>query len=95
MIYYVLTYLLTINLISAIIFYTDKVNAVKNRKRIPEKTLHLLEFSGGIFFMILLMYLIKHKNRKRSYFLISYIALTIWFISVYIYLKYKYGFHII
>ncbi|MCX6230575.1 MAG: DUF1294 domain-containing protein [Bacteroidetes bacterium] len=76
-------YFLIINLLSAIVFYTDKRKAIKNRRRIPEATLHLLEFFGGVFSNLLLMYLIHHKNRKASYFLITYFIAIAWIVFLY------------
>lgn len=76
--YIIIIYIFVINLISGIIFHTDKKNAVKNKKRIPEKTLHLLELSGGVFTILILSYIIRHKNIKKSYILITYIIFFLW-----------------
>lgn len=80
MIYLIFVYLFTISLISGIIFYTDKKNAIKNRNRIPEKTLHLLEIAGGVFIILVLSYTIRHKNQKKSYILWTYLILLFWLI---------------
>ena len=71
-------YLIAINLLAAGIFIWDKHNARKDRQRISEKTLHWLEFFGGVFAIIFCMYFFHHKNKKVSYFLISYILLFLW-----------------
>jgi uncharacterized membrane protein YsdA (DUF1294 family) len=76
-------YFLLINLVSAITFYADKRLAIKNRRRIPEVSLHLLELLGGVFSNLLLMYLIHHKNRKASYFLITYLIAIVWIVIIY------------
>jgi len=68
-------------------FYTDKQNSVKGRSRIPEKTLHLLELGGGVFFNWLLMYLIRHKNKKKSYYIPVYLILILWLAIMYFVLK--------
>jgi len=88
MIYIELIYLLTISLIAGIIFYTDKKNAVKSRIRIPEKTLHLLELAGGVFAILILMFTIRHKNQKKSYFIYTYLILVLWLIISYLLIKY-------
>jgi len=90
MIYIELIYLLTISLIAGIIFYTDKKNAIKNRKRIPEKTLHLLELAGGVFAILGLMYAVRHKNQKKSYYLYTYLILVLWLIISYFLIKYSF-----
>ena len=69
-------YLILINIISALIFIKDKnaATSTKNKvRRIPEKNLHLLETVGGVFSIVLLIYIIRHKNKKISYFSITYI----------------------
>ncbi len=71
-------YFISINILSAFAFYTDKRNAIKRRRRIPETTLHFFELSGGIFSIIVLMYTLHHKNKKASYFCVSYLILIVW-----------------
>jgi uncharacterized membrane protein YsdA (DUF1294 family) len=82
-------YFILINLVSAIAFYVDKRKAIKNRKRIPEASLHLLELLGGVFSNLILMYLLHHKNRKASYYLITFIIALVWivFLSKFDFLK--------
>jgi len=80
MIYLIFVYIFTINLISGIIFHTDKKNAVKNKKRIPEKTLHLLELAGGVFIILLMSYIIRHKNQKKSYITLTYFIFFLWIV---------------
>lgn len=75
---FITVYFLTINIIAAITFYSDKVNAVKSRKRVPEKTLHLFEIAGGVFAILLLMFTIRHKNQKKAYYLWTYLIFAIW-----------------
>ncbi|HAT11355.1 MAG TPA: DUF1294 domain-containing protein [Planctomycetes bacterium] len=55
---------------SAVAFLTylvDKRAAVRDRRRIPETTLHLLELLGGWPGALLAQRLIRHKNAKVSY----------------------------
>lgn len=73
-------YLIVINLISAFFFYIDKKAAVKNRLRIPEKTLHLFELIGGVFSIIVLVYLLRHKNQKSSYWIWTWLIFIGWFL---------------
>lgn len=77
-------YLIIINIISDILFCADKRRAKKDKRRIPESILHLFELIGGIFTIIPLMFIIRHKNQKWSYKLVSFIILALWifFIAV-------------
>lgn len=71
-----------INLISGLIFAFDKQAAIKGRRRTPERTLHLLEIMGGVFANILLMYTLRHKNRKFSYWGWTLLVMIGWIIIV-------------
>ena len=84
---FAIIYLIIINLLAGILFLADKRRATKNKRRIPESILHLFELVGGIFTVIFLMFIIRHKNQKMSYKLISFIILALWifFITVAIY----------
>lgn len=73
-----LTYLIIINITSAIIFAIDKKKAKNNELRVPELALHIYEMSGGVFSIFLLMYVIRHKNQKKEYYQKTYLALIIW-----------------
>ena len=71
-------YLACINLFTAIAFWRDKRKAIKEKPRTPEARLHLLELLGGVFAVFLLMYRIRHKNRKFSYYIWTYLILVGW-----------------
>jgi uncharacterized membrane protein YsdA (DUF1294 family) len=77
-------YLIIINILASILFCADKRKAQYGKRRIPESILHLFELIGGIFSIIPLMLIIRHKNQKWSYKIISFIILALWifFISV-------------
>jgi len=77
-------YLIFINLISGIIFVYDKHAAIKNRRRITELTLHLLEIIGGVFANLLLIYTLRHKNRKFSYWIWTWILGIGWMIAAFL-----------
>ncbi len=74
----ILIYLISINLIGAVLFFTDKRRAIKKRQRISERTLHIFEFLGAVFSIVFLMYSLRHKNRKISYYLLTFLALMLW-----------------
>jgi len=65
---YFLYYLLVINILSVIVFYLDKRKAINKKYRTAETKLHLLELIGGVFIILPMLYIIRHKNRKSSYF---------------------------
>lgn len=51
--------------------WVDKRWAVRGDWRIPERTLHVLELLGGWAGAIAAMTLVRHKNRKASYWLVT------------------------
>ena len=75
---YLFVYLFLINIASGIIFWWDKRKAIQSKKRIKERTLHFYELLGGAFSILFLMYQIRHKNQKKSYFLITYGIALAW-----------------
>lgn len=79
-------YFAFINLLSGFIFAYDKNAAIRGRRRIPERTLHLLEVLGGVFANLLLMYSLRHKNRKFSYWVWTWLVIIGWLSNVYIFL---------
>ena len=85
----VLAYLFIISAISATLFIYDKYAAQKGKTRISEKLLHFCEMAGGVFINIILMYFIRHKNRKFSYYSISWIILVIWTTIIYFGIKHQ------
>jgi len=76
-------FLILINLISGALFAYDKHAAIGHKYRIAERTLHLLELCGGVFVIWGLMYLLHHKNRKFSYYSITYLILAGWLVALY------------
>ncbi len=83
---FTLLYLLCVNFSAAVFFCVDKYKAKHHLWRVPEAFLHLLELLGGVFSVVVLMHTIHHKNKKASYFLITYFFLALWlFILGYIY----------
>lgn len=80
-----LYYIVAVNLAAAILFVSDKRKASRSKRRVPESRLHLFEFLGGAFLILPLIYLIRHKNRKASYFLYTWAALILWVFLVYLF----------
>ena len=81
---YFLWYLLLINAAAFVLMLVDKRKAIKNRWRIPERTLILSAALGGSIGAILGMYTFRHKTRHLSFtlgmpaILIAQVALAIW-----------------
>ncbi|MBO7133975.1 MAG: DUF1294 domain-containing protein [Bacteroidales bacterium] len=75
---FAIIYLIVINVLASILFCVDKRRATKDKRRIPESILHLFELVGGIFTIIFLMFIIRHKNQKMSYKLVSFVILALW-----------------
>ena len=57
-------YLLIINAIGLLIMLVDKINAIRNKIRIPEKILLGIGLLGGSLGCTLGMLLFRHKTRK-------------------------------
>lgn len=68
-------YLISINLISGIIFAYDKKASKRRRIRVPEIILHLLELMGGVFINWLFMFLLNHKSSKTRYYVYVWVVL--------------------
>ena len=81
---YFLWYLLLINAAAFMLMLADKRKAIKNRWRIPERTLILSAALGGSIGALLGMYTFRHKTRHLKFtlgipaILIAQISLAIW-----------------
>lgn len=63
--------LIMMGLATFVVFWLDKRRAVRGDRRIPERTLHALELLGGWAGAIAAMMLVRHKNRKASYWIVT------------------------
>ena len=81
---YFLWYLLLINAAAFVLMLVDKRKAIKNRWRIPERTLILSALFGGSIGALLGMYTFRHKTKHLKFtlgipaILIAQISLAIW-----------------
>ena len=71
-------YIIIINLISIIVCYIDKHNAIKSKYRVPENFLIYLSLIGGVFGFVIGMILFHHKTKKIKFILLEPIFLIIW-----------------
>lgn len=67
---------LTMSLITWFAYRIDKRAAQGDLRRIPERTLHLLELTGGWPGALMAQSLLRHKNRKRSYQFVFWIVVA-------------------
>jgi uncharacterized membrane protein YsdA (DUF1294 family) len=56
----------------------DKRAAIRERRRVPEARLHLLELIGGWPGAILAMLFFRHKVRKATYLVITAAIVALW-----------------
>ena len=64
-----LTYIAIVNLIAFILYGIDKRRAIKDKWRIPEKTLLLAALFGGAPGALWGMILFHHKTKKAKFFI--------------------------
>lgn len=83
---YVEIYLISINLITFIVFGMDKSAAVKKRSRIRVSTLLTLSFVGGSLGGLIAMYLFRHKTKKLQFTLLLPLMLIL-HIAAFLYIK--------
>lgn len=82
-IFFLLLYLLIINILAAILTVFDKLRAIHHGRRVREATLLLVAALGGSPVMLVFMLMIRHKTRKPKFMvgipliLIAQIALTV------------------
>lgn len=81
---YLLIYIAILSLTSFGLMAADKRRAKRRERRIPEATLHLVELLGGVFGALAGMYFLHHKNRKFSFFGITYMTFLIWIGLLYV-----------
>ena len=70
----VLTFYAALSLITFIAFFLDKRRAQLDLRRTPERTLHTLSLLGGFPGALAAMTLVRHKNRKLGFVLITLAA---------------------
>lgn len=85
---YFLYYFCFISVVSALVFAFDKYRAKQAKWRVPEATLHMLEAAGGVVAVLVLMYTIRHKNAKFSYYGVTYLILVVWLAALFLVWKY-------
>ncbi len=82
-----LLYLLSINVVSFILFGLDKFLAIKNKSRIPEKELFTVSTIGGAIGGMFAILVFKHKISKASFIWKFMILFIINIVGIYFVLK--------
>jgi uncharacterized membrane protein YsdA (DUF1294 family) len=75
-------WLVVASVVSAYWFIRDKRSARESGRRIPEARLHLWSALGGVFVQLLLMYTLRHKNRKSTFYRVTYAIFLIWALAL-------------
>jgi uncharacterized membrane protein YsdA (DUF1294 family) len=73
-------YLVVVAVLGVVVFVLyglDKRAAVKGRVRTPEATLHLLELMGGWIGALVARRVLRHKSRKVSFLMVSWLIATV------------------
>lgn len=76
------------NCLSFILMYVDKGKAIRNKRRIPEKTFVVLALFGGGLGIILSGLLFRHKTSKASFILKITLAILLNILLIGILVKY-------
>lgn len=64
---FLIFYLVLISLVSVVVTVWDKLTAIANKRRVPERTLMILSAIGGSVAMLITMLMIRHKTRKHKF----------------------------
>ncbi|MBD5444843.1 MAG: DUF1294 domain-containing protein [Lachnospiraceae bacterium] len=85
---YIVSYLITVNLIGFVIMGVDKLKAKKRAWRIPESTLFVVALIGGSLGTTIGMHAFRHKTR-HWYFLYGMPAILVIQIAIVVVLIYS------
>lgn len=80
-------YLGGINILTFFIYALDKRKAIKNKRRISERSLFIMAILGGSLGAVLAMYTVRHKT-KKWYFRYFIPLIFIFELMAYIYFCY-------
>ena len=72
MIWIVLSIYGAMSLVTFGVFALDKWKARRDAWRVPERTLHTLSLLGGVPGALAAMPMLRHKNRKPSFWLVTW-----------------------
>jgi uncharacterized membrane protein YsdA (DUF1294 family) len=75
-----LPWLVVINVVTGVVYAWDKVSAGRGSRRVPERTLFLLNFLGGVVGAWLVFFLMRHKTLHRSFWVVQSLATGLWIV---------------
>lgn len=78
----------SINITTFVAYFVDKRAAIRHAWRVPENTLHVLEFLGGWLGALLAQKIFHHKTSKKSFRNVFWLMIILEFIAIGIILKY-------
>ena len=81
-------HLASINITTILAYYVDKRAAIRHAWRVPENTLHGLEFLGGWPGALVAQKLFHHKTVKKSFRAVFWLMVVMEFVAVWIILQY-------
>lgn len=64
------------SILAFITYARDKSAAVRQQRRVPENTLHLLAFAGGWPGALLAQKMLRHKTKKTSFLVVFYMTIV-------------------
>ena len=73
-----LVWLLVVNVVTAVAYAWDKTQARRGNRRIPERTLFLLNLAGGFGGAWLVFFGMRHKTLHRSFWFVQSVATILW-----------------
>jgi uncharacterized membrane protein YsdA (DUF1294 family) len=76
-----LAWLLAINVVTAVAYAWDKTQARRGNRRIPERTLFLLNLAGGFGGAWLVFFGMRHKTLHRSFWFVQSVATVLWIVA--------------
>ncbi len=81
------------NLLTFVVYAVDKHIARQNRgkRRVPERTLLILAFSGGCIGALLGMYLLRHKTKHARFVILVPLAVLLWVAAFVLLVLYCFG----
>ena len=78
----VLAWLAVINVATAAAYAYDKLAAPRGARRVRERTLWILCLAGGVGGAWLIFFVMRHKTRHRSFWIVQSVATVIWVVIV-------------
>jgi uncharacterized membrane protein YsdA (DUF1294 family) len=76
-----LAWLLVINVATAVAYAWDKRQARWGSRRIPERTLLLLNLAGGFGGAWIVFFGMRHKTLHRSFWFVQSVATVLWIVA--------------